>query len=134
VELALFFCALWVLHHVWLHIILKFFVPLYNQQVGRDIADYRMNWNSFIHASISAALSVYCSFYACGDGKTFFNDKECREEPRNIHVWTLMFTASYLFVDSIVLIVWTDIKTPIERQTMMHHVFGFQTMYMAFWK
>ena len=45
---------------------------------------------------------------ACsGDGKTFFNDEVCRNEPRNIHVWTLYYVASYLFVDTFVLLIFT---------------------------
>ena len=64
VQLALAFCSLWVLLHCIEHIVLLYFVKLYREQVGRDIHDYRMNANSFFHATTSVILSIYCTFYA----------------------------------------------------------------------
>ena len=34
-----------------------------------------------------------------GNGKTLFNDSECAEKPRNIHVYTIIIGASYLLVN-----------------------------------
>ena len=60
VQLGIVFCAIWVLFHCIEHILLKLFVPLYREQKGRDVHDYRMNYNSFFHATSSVCLSVYC--------------------------------------------------------------------------
>ena len=64
VQLALAFIAFWVLMHCFLHIALYYLVPLYREQVGREIHEYRGNAQSFIHAVTSVLLSIYCSFYA----------------------------------------------------------------------
>ena len=36
--------------------------------------------------------------------KNFFNDEECRLNPRNIHVWAVMFISAYLVMDTLVIL------------------------------
>ena len=64
VQVALAFWALWALLHCVEHILLTLCVPLYREQEGRDVHDYRMNLNSLVHAVSSVGLSVYCTFYS----------------------------------------------------------------------
>ena len=61
------------------------------------------------------------------------NDQECREVARNSHVWTSMFTATYLTVDTVFLIFYMGVKQPIDRQALLHHVIAFVNVYAAFW-
>jgi len=72
-------------------------------------------------------------FWTCGDDKTFFNDEQCRLKPRNSHVWTCYFTASYLLVDTGFVLFKVGLHTPIDKQTLLHHVIGFANYYIAFW-
>ena len=73
-------------------------------------------------------------FYTCPGEQNFFNSEECRLYPRNSHVWLCYFTASYLFIDSIFLHIYVGYETPIDRQTMVHHVIGWLNYYIAFWQ
>ena len=36
-----------------------------------------------------------------GDGKTYFNDQDCAYIPRNVHIYNILFGASYLLVDCV---------------------------------
>ena len=72
--------------------------------------------------------------WTCGDGKTFFNDENCRAQPRNSHVWTCFYTAAYLTVDTCWIVFKVGVTTPIDRQTLLHHVIAFSNYYIAFWK
>ena len=111
VQLAIAGIGFFALQHVVLNKLIPLYHPKYLEMTSRDFHDYRMNINCFIHAVLATYFSVYCMFYTCGDGKTFFNDEECRLVPRNGHVWTVMFTAGYLFVESIVLVFLMGVKT-----------------------
>ena len=68
-----------------------------------------------MHAVLATIFSIYCVFYTCPGEQTFFNDKECREVPRNSHVWTCMFTATYLTVDTFWLVFFMGVKEPIDK-------------------
>ena len=71
--------------------------------------------------------------YTCGGGKTFFNDETCRLYPRNSHVLAVHFTAAYLTVETFWVLTKVGLHTPIDRQTLAHHMIGFVTYYLAFW-
>jgi hypothetical protein len=57
-----------------------------------------------VHAPLSAFNSVYCTYFICGSGKTFFNNFECANTVLYGHMWGLNFSAAYLLVDFCVLI------------------------------
>ena len=59
---------------------------------------------------------------------------ECRETTRNSHVWLCFFTASYLLVDTFVILFVTGVKTSIDKQTLVHHLVGFSNYYLAMWQ
>lgn len=52
-----------------------------------------------VHAPLSTLNAIYCTYYICGEGKTFFNDFECSNTVLYGHLWGLNFSAAYLFVD-----------------------------------
>ena len=68
-----------------------------------EFHEYRMYYNGILHAIGATMFSIYCIWFTCPEGKTFFNDLECRETVRNSQVWTTMFTASYLAVETVFL-------------------------------
>lgn len=123
-----------LLQNAILHVIIKILYPKYSKLSTHDIHEYRSQWNAFVHATLATAFSIYCMFWTCGNGKTFFNDEQCREVPRNSHVWTCYFTASYLLVDTFNLVILCGIETAIDKQTLLHHLIAFSNYYLAFWQ
>ena len=49
-------------------------------------------------------------------------------------MWTCNFIATYLLLDTILLYFIMGVKTPLDRQSMVHHVIAFTNYYMAFWQ
>lgn len=60
--------------HMVIHVLLKFFYPGYIKMNSHDLHEYRMTWNSLIHAITATFFALYCMYYTCPDNKTFFND------------------------------------------------------------
>ena len=87
-----------------------------------------------MHAVFATPLTLYCLYFTCQDGKTFMNDEHCRLVPRNSHVLLCFFTASYLFVETVLIVTFVGIREPIDKQTLIHHVIGFLNYYIAFWQ
>ena len=54
--------------------------------------------------------------------------------PRNIHVWCLLNTAGYLFMDFLVIAFGFEKWAPIDKQSMLHHILGFTNMWAAMWQ
>ena len=127
-------CAIFVLNHWGLHLILRLNYPGYNRMPKKEKHEYRLQWNALIHSVFATIFSIYCMFFTCGDGKTFFNDEDCRVRARNSQVWCCAFTAGYLLVDTMWVIFKIGLHTPIDRQTLAHHVIGFANYYLAFYK
>ena len=123
-----------LIQHSVIHVILRMFYPGYTKLNTHDCHEYRMQVNGLVHATLATIFSVYCMFYTCPDGKTFLNNEECRTVARNSHVWTCLFTASYLLVDTVFILAFLGISTPIDKQTLVHHLVGFINYYLAFWQ
>jgi len=67
-------------------------------------------------------------FYACGDGKTTFNDIDCMNTPLNMHVICMLHTSAYFIVDTII-ILWWEKNLWTEVQMLMHHVLSIFNFY-----
>ena len=52
-----------------------------------------------VHSTIAVFLSVIAMFFICGDGKTVFNNDECMNTVRYLHVWCLNHTCGYFISD-----------------------------------
>ena len=103
------------LQHSVIHFFLRICYPGYSKMNSHDFHEYRMQWNAFVHAIFATFFSLYCMFYTCPNNKTFFDDEECRLVVRNSHVLTCFFTASYLLVDTIIILVWVPVQSPIDK-------------------
>jgi hypothetical protein len=86
--------------------------------------EYRSNVLGVFHALLATFLSFYCIFYACENGENFFNSKECADNPRNITIFTAIFSGSYFLVDLILLVFYTKCETVMHKQYVIHHVIG----------
>ncbi len=126
--------AFFFLLHIVLHFLIKVFYPGYAKLSSHDMHEYRMQVNGIVHALLASFFALYCILWTCPGDKNFFNDKECREIPRNCHVWTIFFTNGYLVSDLVLILSYLGLKTPMDKQTFTHHVVAFITYYLAFWK
>ena len=77
-----------------------------------------------LHALLATFLSFYCIFYACGEGNNFFNSEECADNPRNITIFTVIFSGAYFFIDLVLLVYFTKCETLIYKQYALHHIIG----------
>ena len=132
--LSLIFCCYFIVQHWLLHTVIRIIYQGYNRLAMKEKHEYRMQWNAFFHAIFATSFALYCMFWTCGEDKTFFNDEQCREKPRNSHVWTCMYTAAYLTVDTFWIVFKVGVETAIDKQTLLHHVIAFSNYYIAFWK
>mmetsp|Transcript_4799 Transcript_4799/g.3294 ORF Transcript_4799/g.3294 Transcript_4799/m.3294 type:complete len:183 (+) Transcript_4799:232-780(+) len=104
---------------------------MYAQSTFRQRAEYRAYTVSPIHCLIACSLSLWGMFWVCEDDQTVFNDFECLNTPRNIHIWCLVHSASYFLVD---LVVWGLMRRGTatdDKQMYVHHVLSFVTFYMT---
>ena len=84
VFMAILFSFFFVIQHLVLHTILRITYQGYMRLTLKERHEYRMQWNAFFHAIFATWFSIYCAFYTCGDGKTFFNDEQCRLVPHHV--------------------------------------------------
>ena len=70
-------------------------------------------------------------FFICGDGKTVFNNSECLETVRYIHIWALLNTCGYFFTDFFLLFFIIKARTTLDYQTYAHHLVAIATYYQT---
>jgi len=75
--------------------------------------------------------SIVLTYFVCGEGKTFFNSHECANTVLYGHLWGLNFSASYLLVDFVFLIIYRIYESPLEKQNLIHHILSFGVMWMT---
>lgn len=67
--------------------------------------EYRQNVISPIFSLLGVSISTVSMFYLCGDGKTVFNDKECINKPRYLHIWGIVNSCGYFLMDTVIILV-----------------------------
>lgn len=133
-QLGMIGCAFFVALNVAEHIVLTFVYPGYSKLASDRMHEYRMLVNSVIHATAATCFAWYCMWYTCPAGQTYFNSEECRYDVRNSHVWTTIFTASFLTVDFMCMILLSGVKTKMDRQHLAHHFTVAAAYFLALWK
>ena len=96
--------AFFAVLHMVLQVLCKVFYPGFAKLSNHDMHEYRMQWNALLHSVFASFFALYCILWTCPGDKDFFNDQECREIPRNSHVWTISFTAGYLLLDTLLIV------------------------------
>jgi len=69
----------------------------------KNRAEYRMYVVSPIHSIMAVTFSLWGMVFVCGENVNVFTDFECFNTPRMIHMWALMHSSGYFFIDLIVL-------------------------------
>jgi hypothetical protein len=114
----------WLLVHWTLDFVFMEQNPRYLKKNLRESYEYRGNICGMFHALIATFLAFYCIFYACGEGNNFFNSEECADNPRNITIYTVIFSGAYFLIDLVLLVYYTKCKTIIYKQYALHHTIG----------
>ena len=117
--------------HLILHLLFRKHFAVYREMTGVKMTEYRTYWTSIFHAIGGFTLAIIAMFYICGDGKTVFNNDECMNTPRYIHVWALLHTNGYMLQDFAW--VWFHIKgnSALDWQTYAHHLVAVITFYQT---
>jgi len=82
-----------------------------------------------IHSFVSVIFATWGMFYVCGDDVNVFNNFDCFNQPRMIHMWTLMHSSGYFLVDLVVLIFFHRGTTTMDIQMYIHHVLSIFNFY-----
>ena len=69
--------------------------------------------------------------YICGGNQTVFNSDECINTVRYIHIWALIHTCGYFFVDFIFIFFVIKGDTALDYQTYAHHIVAIATFYQT---
>lgn len=69
--------------------------------------------------------------FICGDGKTVFNNDECMNTVRYVHIWAMLHTCGYFLNDFFWL--WFVVKgdSTLDYQTYAHHLIATTTYYQT---
>jgi uncharacterized membrane protein len=85
--------------HLLIHVVAMRKARVYREMTTAKKTEYRTYIVSPIHAIVAVVLSTISMFYICGDGKTVFNNDECMNTVRYVHIWALLHTCGNFLVD-----------------------------------
>lgn len=80
-----------------------------------------------MHAIICVVLSVITMTVLCGHGHTPFNNEQCLDTPRYLHIWALVNTCGYFTVDTMNICFAIGTFNTYDKQMIGHHVVAFLT-------
>lgn len=89
--------------------------------------EYRANVVAIIHSIVAVFLSSLGMWWVCRPGENVFNNNQCLDTPKYIHLWALMHSVGYFIIDTINLVFLTKEKGPYEYQIIGHHVIAMVT-------
>ena len=75
-----------------MHLILVLTNKIYKNFERKKRTEYRSYVVALFHHVFAILMAVLTMFYVCGNGKTTFNDVECLDKPRNLHILAMMHT------------------------------------------
>ena len=127
-SLLILYCTLFYAGlHFKTHLLNKWLNKRYNKLTWNKQGEYRANVIAPVHSLASVALSVLAMFYVCGHGQSPFNNATCLDTPRYLHIWALVNTCGYFFMDTINIIFVMQTFTTYDKQMIGHHVIAFIT-------
>ena len=125
-------CVFYLLVHYLIHVIAMRKYSVYKDEMDtRARVEYRSYICSPIHALLSVGLSMIAMFWICGHGKTVFNDDQCINTPRYIHIWALLNTCGYFITDFFWLACVVRGTSALDYQMYAHHIIGAFTFYQT---
>ena len=123
------FLAFYFFVHLLIHVICIRYNRVYMERDAMKRVDYRTYALSFFHAPIAVFLAVAAMFMVCEDGKNVFNDGQCFNTVRYVHIWSLLNTCAYFMQDLFFLIFVIGDTSTMGYQTYAHHAVAILTFY-----
>lgn len=117
--------------HVAVHILTMRHAQVYKEMSNSKRTEYRTYVLSIIHAIGCVVLSTIAMFYICGDGKTVFNNDECMNTVRYVHIWALIHSCGYFLTDFFFLAFVIQGRSTLDYQTYAHHLVAVTTYYQT---
>ena len=114
-----------------IHYICMRYNKVYQDMGSLKKHEYRLYYGSIQHAIVAVAFSTISMWYICGDGKTVFNNDECMNTVRYIHIWALLHTCAYFMFDFTWLFFVLQASSPLDYQTYAHHIIATTTFYQT---
>ena len=84
--------------------------------------EYRAYAISPFHSLTSVSFAVLAMFYVCPNGATVFNNDECLDTPRYIHIWGVINSSAYFIVDLLNTVIIIREFTTYDIQMIVHHI------------
>lgn len=114
-----------------IHLVAMRKTSIYREMDNKKRTEYRAYIVSPIHAIGAVILSTLAMFFICGDGKTVFNNDECMNTVRYVHIWALLHTCGYFIVDFFFLYFVVKGDSTLDYQTYAHHIIATTTYYQT---
>ena len=121
------YCLYFVILNTIVHGIFLWKNKLYNQFDAKKRTEYRAYLISMVHSIVSVFLSSLGMWWVCRIGKNVYNDFECMNTPKYIHLWALMHSVGYFIVDTFDLIFLIPDKKAYDYQIIAHHIISIAT-------
>ena len=96
---TLFSIGYWCLITLLIHLICMRYNERYRHENVKGRALYRSYINSTLHAFCACGIATIAMFFICGENKTVFNNEECLNTVRYIHIWALIHSTGYFIHD-----------------------------------
>lgn len=113
-----FYCLL----HLLSHFLFKACIARYEKLKRPKQMEYRANAISPIHSLLCVYFATSAAFYVCGEGVTAFNNEQCFNTPRYLHIWALVHSCGYFVMDTLAISIMASEFTTIDKQMIGHHV------------
>ena len=125
-----------LLYHIGVHLVIHLIAmyigsPTYVDRTMAKKTEYRTNVVSITHSTGCMILCTWGCFFVCGEGKNVFNDDQCINTVRYVHVWALLHTCSYFILDAWILCFVVKGFAPLDLQTYAHHLILALTFYQT---
>ena len=91
--------AYFMIMHLIIHLLATRFTQIYHEMNTLKQTEYRTYVLSPLHSIAAVIMSVWAMWFVCGDDKTVFNDEECMNTVRYIHIWAVLHSCGYFMVD-----------------------------------
>jgi hypothetical protein len=114
--------------HGMIHTLGSCFNKTYQGLDSKKKIEYRSYVVAPFHHCVSIFAAILTMFYVCGDGDNVFNNLECMDTPRNLHMLCMVHSCGYFIVDTIFMIM-TGEKSTQATQLYAHHFISIVNFY-----
>ena len=120
-------CVLYIILHLLIHWLMTYWSTRYYKMTRAKQGEYRAYAISPFHSCTSCTFAVLAMFYVCPNGATVFNNEECIDTPRYIHIWGVVNSSAYFVVDLLNTVIIIREFSTYDIQMIVHHIISVVT-------